>query len=340
MNKDLSTLREDQSTVSKRIILIWIILFLFGIIVGYFSRLVLENSKTTSSENIEQRAGHYRFINPLLECDFKENTELKPFKYEVEKYISSAKNLGKISNASVIFRDLDKGQWIGINENEDFSPASLLKVPLMISFLKQAETDPDLLKLKLKYDGSFDKDNMQNFPPSQTLEPGEEYTVEDLIYRMIVFSDNNAKELLHIYGQEAKFINQVYVDFGLEIPGVRNVEDFMSVREYSSFFRILYNASYLSRGMSNAALEILGKVEFKDGISKAIPKDNAFAHKFGERALQDGSKQLHDCGIVYFPKRPYLLCVMSRGNSFDNLKEFIRGVSRVVYREVDEQSRQ
>jgi len=27
--------------------------------------------------------------------------------------------------------------------------------------------------------------------------------------------------------------------------------------------------------------------------------------------------QLHDCGIVYYPETPYLLCVMTKGWNFE-----------------------
>ena len=47
-------------------------------------------------------------------------------------------------------------------------------------------------------------------------------------------------------------------------------------------------------------------------------------------------KQLHDCGIVYYPKHPYLLCVMTRGDSFEYLDDTIRDISHLVYQEVNE----
>jgi hypothetical protein len=49
--------------------------------------------------------------------------------------------------------------------------------------------------------------------------------------------------------------------------------------------------------------------------------------------------QLHDCGIVYYPKRPYILCVMTRGEKMDVLPKVIKEISTEVYRNVDEQVR-
>jgi hypothetical protein len=64
------------------------------------------------------------------------------------------------------------------------------------------------------------------------------------------------------------------------------------------------------------------------------------AHKFAERSdPQTGEKQLHDCGIVYYPRHPYLLCVMTKGPGFEGLAGVVARVSRMVYSEVDAQNR-
>jgi len=41
--------------------------------------------------------------------------------------------------------------------------------------------------------------------------------------------------------------------------------------------------------------------------------------------------QLHDCGIVYYPQRPYVICVMTKGRDLDVLKNVIKGISEIVY---------
>lgn len=69
-------------------------------------------------------------------------------------------------------------------------------------------------------------------------------------------------------------------------------------------------------------------------MRKTIPSDVKVAHKFGERYYGD-IKQLHDCGVIYYPENPYLLCVMTIGKDFEDLAEVISHVSDVVYREVD-----
>ena len=47
--------------------------------------------------------------------------------------------------------------------------------------------------------------------------------------------------------------------------------------------------------------------------------------------------QLHDCGIVYYPQHPDLLCVMTKGPDFERLDDIIRGVSQISFAEIDAQ---
>jgi beta-lactamase class A len=142
---------------------------------------------------------------------------------------------------------------------------------------------------------------------------------------------------------DKKSFGSVFDDLGINMPEIYNPENVMPVRDYASFFRILYNASYLNRDMSEQALKLLSTVEYKNGLSGGIPQTVPLSHKFGEReSLTDDKKvirQLHDCGIVYHPKRPYLICVMTKGENFSDLSKAIIGISKLVYEQIDARSR-
>jgi hypothetical protein len=59
----------------------------------------------------------------------------------------------------------------------------------------------------------------------------------------------------------------------------------------------------------------------------------ATSHKFGERKFLDsGETQFHDCGIVYLPKKPYLLCIMTRGTDLNKATKVIKNISQAVYK--------
>jgi len=76
-------------------------------------------------------------------------------------------------------------------------------------------------------------------------------------------------------------------------------------------------------------------VVYKEGLVGGLPEGIKVAHKFGERAYEEsGVKQFHDCGIIYYPNKPYLLCVMTRGDDFNTLQGIVRQVSQTVYQTV------
>jgi beta-lactamase class A len=116
-----------------------------------------------------------------------------------------------------------------------------------------------------------------------------------------------------------------------------NEENSVSVHGYSGLFRILYNASYLNRNMSEKALQLLSLQDFPQGIVAGVPKGTVVAAKFGEKArgVDEKYHQLHEFGIVYHPKHAYILGIMTRGNDFEALSGVIRQISKLVYTEID-----
>ncbi|HEY5973624.1 MAG TPA: serine hydrolase [Geobacteraceae bacterium] len=313
---------------------------LLGIAIGFVARGGTKN-KVDKKAFVERREGGYKYINPLLECDIADdvlrNQELRPFKDKIEAYLNTRMDKRWASSVSVYFRELNDGLWFSIGDTERFVPASLRKIPLMIALLKQAEKGKGngLLDRMVKFDLSRDYNADQNIKPSQTMVPGRGYAVRDLIYRMIVYSDNNAFTLLTKVVDSAEFDN-VYAILRMQNPRATKDDDFLSVQTYASFFRVLYNATYLGREASDWALDILAKSEFKAGIVAGVPPIVTVSHKFGEHSdANAGTVQLHDCGIVYYPRHPYLVCVMSKGPNFEFLDDVIVEVSQRIFAEVD-----
>jgi len=334
--------KKNQTIANRGWWLIVTTLFAAGTLTGIIADRIWTEMKITPPTLILKREGGYTLINPLLMCDNAEeiigDPEIKPFKHKIAAYIDDAMNKKRASDVSVYFRDLTNGPSFGINADERFSPASLFKVPIMIAYFKLAESRPAILKDQLVYDGKQDLNRMENFKASHAIEPGKKYTVEKLIEMMIVYSDNNAMNLL-VNHMDMEFMYKVYQDIGIVMPAAagRNfMDDFMSVEEYTSCFRILFNSSYLNRELSERALRYLAEPDFPQGIMGGVPHDITVAQKYGERAFAETNvKELHDCGIVYYPNMPYLLCIMSKGTDFNVLAETIKNISAMVFDEVD-----
>jgi len=316
-------------------------LLLFGVVAGFFLRGIFPHHARTIPQHQEIREGGYSYINPLVACesseDAEENTQLKAMKRKLEKAIEDQIKRKWTTDAAVYFRLLNSGRWISIKSNDTFSPGSLLKVPVMIAVLKEEERRPSFAGDKIIFRAPTPLGAEPNYKPSKILEAGESYTVDDLLYRMIVYSDNDAMYLL-MATLDKKFyedlVNELNREFSVPPP---QSGDYMTVEEYAAFFRVLFNATYLSKEMSEKALGLLVKTEFNEGLNGGVPSRIPIAHKFGERVYgrNNEAKQLHDCGIVYYPDHPYLLCVMTTGTSFEYLDDGIREISRIVYEGVD-----
>ncbi len=326
-----------DKNISNKAVLVIALLAAFSAGMGFHAILDRSNSKIN-----EIRQGGFQFISPLLECEeasTDDYRELRPFKKVVEKAVESHLAKKDARTISVYFRDLRNGPWLGFKEKEPFTPASMMKVPLMMTILKQAERDPSLLKKKLLYDGRDDLTQYQYFKPKDALVRGTWYTVDDLLFRMIAYSDNNATRLLSGKDGPAN-VTLLMAELGIPFEGDKRGEDYITVRNYTSFFRVLYNASYLNREMSEKALRLLSYSDFPGGIQAGLPPDVRLATKFGEYTSHTGGRdeyQLQELGIVYYPDHPYLLGIVVKGGGPPELANVIADLSKTIYQEVDRQ---
>lgn len=321
--------------------------FALGIFVGSGSNLFRgDPRKSVDPEQSALREGGFTFINPLLECgsnpELTASKEQKPFRSRINTLVERALAAGAAENISVYFLDLNNGQWFGINETERFTPANLLKIPVMIAYFKHAESSPLSLKKRLAFTGAEDWTQGQTIKPLRSIVRGKSYTVDNLIFRMIAYADTNAFQVLYA-NLPPEQLKKVFTDLSVDYdPAVQ--DNSLSLNDYAAFLRVLYNASYLNRELSEKALKHLSSSLYREGIIAGTPPGVEVAGKFGERTVQVTDEedkelerkvmQLHDFGIIYFPKHPYLLGVMTRGKDFKELGKIIRDISHEVYDEV------
>ena len=264
----------------------------------------------------------------------KSSKSTKSFDEELRQFVNDAIDDRQASQIALYFLDLNEDVDTRINEQTTFDIASLVKVPIMIAWFKKAQEDPQILTKTLQYNKKKIKQGhmRQDIPAEEQLQEGQRYTIEELIRRAIIFSDNQASFLLAT-DMDNEILNTVLNDFGISASlGSAGSQIRMSVHQYATFFTSLFEASYINKKMSEKALENLSKVTYKNGLAAGVPADIKIAHKFGERSWDIVSaKQLHDCGIIYYPDHPYLLCVMTEGYNFDTQSQAIKEISHFVY---------
>lgn len=328
-------MKEMKNTKPKSSILFLFLAigFILGILAG---RYFLFNSARTNEDS------SYKYINPILTSGDNKVLPLPildTLQKDLQKYADEKQSTARIS---IYFKYLNSGAWFGINENYEYAPASLFKVPIMIVNYKLEELHPGHLAQKTIYKDEGYYGLIQDIPPSNRLKEGQEYTLDELINQLIKYSDNSVIPYLEEKAQYSE-LQDIYLELGLPNPYVLgDVKDIMTPREYSTFFRVLYNASYLSNELSEKALELLSNTNYDEGLAAGIPSSVEIANKFGEREkIVDGKtvQQLHDCGIIYNPNSPYLLCIMTEGQNIEKQKEIIAEISSITYRDLTKDNR-
>ncbi len=334
---------------NKNIIILLVTTSIISSIVTWFiSNQRLKNSSTTehSVTTVEQpvqsntcsyrieRLKGYKFIHPLVyaepEC---EGAKYLPLKSQLENKIADYKSSNHLITASVYFRGFNKGNWINVNPEEKFHPASLLKLPLLITFLKMEEKNPGLLNRSIRFTDKLKTTRIQTFN-SQQIQLGKSYTIKELLEYMVSYSDNNATNLLHDL-MDVEEHKRTFEYLGLTVPDVYKMGYTISARDYSTFLKVLYNGGYLNYNHAEFAFELLAKTDFRDGLVAGLPKGTLVAHKFGEWTDDNNLHQLHESGIIYMDGKAYLLTIMTSGNNVKNLTEVIAGITKTVYTYLD-----
>lgn len=274
----------------------------------------LKNSDSGKSQE-------YKMLNPARKLINQEDliVNIQPLRDEINKFEED-------KNVSIYFEYLNTGANISVNKDAEFWPASLLKVPVSMAVAKKIE------KGEWKWDNKLvltpnDKD--EKFGTLYKEPTGSVFTIEELVRRDLVESDNTANFIL-IRNLEIKDIEDVYNHIGFA--------DFISTageigaKKYSAIFRALYNSSYLSEKNSQKLLDLLSQTEFNEYIKSSLPPSVSFSHKVG---IDVDKKVYLDSGIIFAPKRPYLLTIMVNGEDKQAAEEIMKKISEQAFNYVN-----
>jgi beta-lactamase class A len=242
---------------------------------------------------------------------------------------------GLNGTAGIVIIDLDKKWEISANKDLRIPAASMVKIPIMMSYFYAAKEG------KVDLGSGIEIRNSEKAPGSGTLKneiPGKEYTVEDLIYRMVTESDNTATNMLigrigfdALNGYFAKLgagktdLKRKMMDFRLRRSGVEN---YTTAGDMAYLLEKLYRGRFIDAGTSQRCVEILARQKMKDRIPRKLPGDVVVAHKTG---LENGL--CHDAGIVYTDKGDFLICVLTkhRNKSAREAKGVIADIALLTY---------
>lgn len=220
------------------------------------------------------------------------------------------------------FEYLPTGTSIGVNEKEDFVGASLIKLPIVIAFYHQQQRQGiDLINKKVAI---IKEDLDKDFGSLWTAGEGAEITLGTAAKTALIESDNTAANILarNVLRQD---FDEVYEGLDIDIKSGQDTT-FVSSKGYSSILKALYFSAILNKENSQKVLELLSQSHAEDKLRKPLPDDIVVANKFGIYK----NEGFQDCGIVYLPKRNYLLCMMSKTDEEEAGKR-MEVVSKAIY---------
>jgi len=270
----------------------FIIIFLF-LRISMTQNLVLPIPLSSKSLIIEK--------SPPLEFKIKDlrNEELSNLILEIIK--------DKKGYFAIFVKNLKGDERFYLNEKEEFGSASLYKLEVLVEGFSKRETGEikfeDTLKINLDIDGNIvgkDSDNI-----SQTLN----YSIGELLERMIIFSDNLSGQTLGEYFGWEKIVKTVAEiglrDTKLTSPPKTTAEDMATLLEG------LYFGKIISKEASSTMIDLLLRQEINNKLPSKLPTGVKIAHKTGELDNLN-----HDVGIVFGPKTDYLIVVLVKDVPF------------------------
>ncbi len=225
---------------------------------------------------------------------------------------------------SFYFEYLPDGTSIRQGADQELIAASLIKVPLVMNLYKAAELgrvnlDQTVVVTSEELDDAYGELYKKGAGYHLTLREAAAHTLRD--------SDNTAT---HVIFDHLKGVLKYDEESLARLDVDQNLQDGQAVinaRSYTSVLKSLYYSSYLQKEHSQEILETLTKSSAINRLVKGIPGEVPIAHKNG---VFNSSWSESDCGIVYAPKRPYVICVMV-GLPEDQANQFIAEVSKDVY---------
>jgi beta-lactamase class A len=249
-------------------------------------------------------------------------------KGEIRGVIKNFIEKGSIYSAAVYIRNLNDASWMSINGDQEYLPGSLMKVPIMIYYLKLEEEHPGYLNKEFHYVKPKESFPVQAYR-GDSIESGRNYKISELLRYMIEESDNNATFLLSKNIQAEPF-HKIFTDLDIPPDELNDIKYVISTRDYAKFFRVLFNSTYLDEKLSQYALDLLAHCKFTDGIARKLPQGTIIARKFGERGI-DNTMDFSESGIIYKERNPYLLVVMTKGTNHKAQTDLISEISDRVF---------
>lgn len=199
------------------------------------------------------------------------------------------------------YYNLEDNLEFGNLQNEKFTAASLIKLPVIAAFY--AEAEKGVISLNSKY--TLKESDKVGGAGSLYYKPaGTVVTYKELIRLMGKQSDNTAFNIVRKLLGDKK-INDQIIKIGMSDTSLEDNET--TPYDIGLFFQKLWDDKIVNEKNKEEFLEFLTDTAFEKWLTAGVPENIRVAHKYGREV-----HVINDAGIIY-AKKPFVLVILSKG---------------------------
>ena len=251
-------------------------------------------------------------------------SDLESLKITIEQRIKDTNY-----DIGVYVMELETGKAIGINQNQAFRPASLIKAALIPEIIERMiigefNLDDEVLIRKelVTYSRTFNSKSV-----------GSSIPIRKLLFPCFCLSDNLAANLLADYLELDNINLTMHISKAFDTQfnrifsrsvGKGTPPNKITAANAGKLFRDLYNGLVNLDEYSKYFVSLLKKNVYRWGIVAGTPKKVGVAHIVGMN-----SKVMNDAGVVFLQDNPYVISVLI--NNYKNKKHAQRKIAEIAH---------
>jgi beta-lactamase class A len=235
---------------------------------------------------------------------------------------------------SIYVWEYENGKYLDINGDEQFSAASIIKLPVLVRMFKSIEPNQMTIYDEMTLTDYYKASGSGNL---QYMATGGKYSLDALAKTMIQDSDNSATNMIMSKMGGMDDVNAGLRDWGVSKTYVRTwLPDLTGTNKTTAqdLAKILYNLdnpAFLNINSREYIIDYMSHVKNNKLIAAGLGEGALFVHKTG-----DIGTMLGDAGIVYAPNsQKYIIVILAnRPYNSPQGKEFIVKASNLIYKSI------
>ena len=257
-------------------------------------------------------------------------SEMVPLKNALIKLMAQYPKI----HPSIYVWEYENGKYLDINGDEQFSAASIIKLPVLVRLFKSIEANQMTIYDEMVLTDYYKAPGSGNL---QYMRSGSKYSLDALAKTMIQDSDNSSTNMIMAKMGGMDDVNIGLRDWGISKTYVKTwLPDMTGTNKTTAqdLAKILYNLDnpgFLNINSREYIIDYMSHVKNNKLIAAGLGEGALFAHKTG-----DIGTMLGDAGIVYAPNgQKYIIVILaSRPYNSPQGKDFIVQASNLIYKSI------